>query len=159
MAEGTRRMAEGTLTSTAEREMTDTRVINAPRELIWKVWTEQVHVVQWWGPDGFTNTTHSMDVRVGGEWVHTMHGPDGTDYPNRIVYVELDEPEKIVYEHISLPWHRTTILFEDLGGKTKLTFRMVFETVEEKKKAIVVHKVDAGLKQHLGRMEAYVAKL
>jgi uncharacterized protein YndB with AHSA1/START domain len=152
-------MMEGTLTNTAERELIDTRVINAPRELIWKVWTKPVHVVQWWGPEGFTNTTHSMDVRVGGEWIHTMHGPDGTDYPNRVVYVELKEPERIVYDHIPGPLHRTIVTLEDLGGKTKMTFRMIFETMEDKKRVIEVHKADVGMIQHLGRMEAYLAKL
>jgi uncharacterized protein YndB with AHSA1/START domain len=152
-------MAQETLTNTAEREITDTRVIHAPRELIWKVWTEPVHVTQWWGPSGFTNTTHSMDVRVGGEWVHTMHGPDGRDYPSRIRYVELVEPERIVYDHVNPPGHRTTVTFEDLGGTTKMTFRMVFETPEEKRKVVEAFKADVGLQQTLGRMEEYLAKL
>ena len=153
-------MAQAMLANTAEREITDTRVINAPRELIWKVWTEPVHVVQWWGPDGFTNTTHSMDVRVGGEWVHTMHGPDGRDYPNRIVYAELVEPERIVYDHVSTPLHRTTVTFEDIGdGRTKMTFRMVFETAEDKRKVVETFKADVGLKQTLGRMEEYLREV
>jgi len=152
-------MAQGTLANVEDREITDTRVVNAPRELIWKVWTEPVHVTQWWGPKGFTNTTHSMDVRVGGEWVHTMHGPDGRDYENRIVYKELVEPERIVYEHISSPWHRTTVTFEDLGGKTKLTFQMLFETAEHKRKVVEEYKAVEGLSQTLGRMEDYLAKV
>ncbi|HMG02444.1 MAG TPA: SRPBCC family protein [Edaphobacter sp.] len=152
-------MAQGTLANVEDREITDTRVVNAPRELIWKVWTEPVHVTQWWGPKGFTNTTHSMDVKVGGEWVHTMHGPDGRDYPNRIVYKELVEPERIVYEHISSPWHRTTVTFEDLGGKTKLTFQMLFETAEHKRKIVEEYKAVEGLSQTLGRLEDYLAKV
>jgi uncharacterized protein YndB with AHSA1/START domain len=153
-------MAMGTVANVAEREITDTRVVNAPRELIWKVFTEPVHVVQWWGPDGFTNTTHSMDVRVGGEWVHTMHGPDGRDYANRIVYVELVKPERIVYDHISAPWHRTTVTLEDIGkDKTKMTFQMIFETPEDKRKVVETFKADVGLKQTLGRMEDYLAKV
>jgi uncharacterized protein YndB with AHSA1/START domain len=153
-------MAHGTVVKVAEREITDTRVINAPRELVWKVFTEPVHVVQWWGPNGFTNTTKSMDVRVGGEWIHTMHGPDGKDYPNHIVYREVVEPELLVYDHISAPHHRTTVTFDDLGdGRTKLTFTMIFDTTEKKRWTVDTFKADVGLKQTLGRLEDYLAKV
>ncbi len=153
-------MAQRTLENAADREISETRVINAPRELIWEVWTEPVHVIQWWGPSGFTNTTHSMDVRVGGEWVHTMHGPDGRDYPNRIVYVELVKPERLVYDHISEPHHRTTVIFEDIGnGKTKLIFNMVFDTTEDRRYVAEKFKAESGLTQHLDRMEEYLVKL
>jgi uncharacterized protein YndB with AHSA1/START domain len=153
-------MAQAMLANTAEREITDTRVINAPRELVWKVFTEPVHVVQWWGPDGFTNTTKSMDVRVGGEWIHTMHGPDGKDYPNHLVYREVVEPERIVYDHGSPPHHRTTVILEDIGdGRTKLTFSMIFETTEHKRLTVETYKADIGLTQTLGRLEGYVAKV
>jgi uncharacterized protein YndB with AHSA1/START domain len=111
------------------------------------------------GPEWVYNTTHSMDVRVGGEWVHTMHGPDGRDYPNRIRYAELVEPERIVYDHVNPPRYRTTVTFEDLGGTTKMTFRMVFETPEDKRKVVEAFKADVGLQQTLGRMEEYLAKL
>jgi uncharacterized protein YndB with AHSA1/START domain len=157
---GEKAMTQGTLEDTAEREITDTRVINAPRELVWKVFTEPVHVVQWWGPDGFTNSTKSMDVRVGGEWIHTMHGPDGKDYPNHIVYREVVEPSRLVYDHISAPHHRTTVIFDDLGdGRTRLTFTMIFDTTEKKRWTVETFKADIGLKQTLGRLEAYLAKV
>jgi uncharacterized protein YndB with AHSA1/START domain len=153
-------MAETTVMDTTAREITDTRVIKAPRELIWKVWTEPVHVVQWWGPNGFTNTTHSMDVRVGGEWIHTMHGADGRDYANRIRYVELIEPELLVFEHVNEPPHTTTVTFEDLGNATtRMTFRMVFETAEDKQRVVEIYKADVGLQQTLGRLEEHLAKL
>ena len=153
-------MTQAMLANAAEREITDTRVVNAPRELVWKVFTEPVHVVQWWGPDGFTNTTKSMDVRVGGEWIHTMHGPDGKDYPNHIVYREVTEPERLVYDHISAPHHRTTVTFDDLGdGRTKLTFTMIFDTTEKKRWTVETYKADIGLTQTLGRMEDYLAKV
>jgi uncharacterized protein YndB with AHSA1/START domain len=153
-------MAQGTVVNVAEREITDTRVINAPRGLVWKVFTEPVHVVQWWGPDGFTNTTKSMDVRVGGEWIHTMHGPDGKDYPNHIVYREVVEPERLVYDHVSAPHHRTTVTLDDLGdGRTKLTFSMIFSTTEQKRTTVETYKADIGLKQTLGRLEDYLTKV
>ena len=86
------------------------------------------------GMISFTNSTKSMDVRVGGEWIHTMHGPDGKDYPNHIVYREVVEPSRLVYDHISAPHHRTTVIFDDLGdGRTRLTFTMIFDTTEKKR--------------------------
>ncbi len=142
-----------------EREISETRTINASRELLWQVWTEPAHITQWWGPDGFTNTTQKMDVRPGGEWNHVMHGPDGRNYTNRIVYIELIKPEKIVYEHISTPWHHTTVTFEDVGGgKTRMTFTMLFETEEDKQRTITVFKATEGLTQTLGRLEEYVKR-
>ena len=78
--------------STADREIAATRIFDAPRELVWKAWTDPKHVAQWWGPNGFTNTIHEMNVSPGGVWRFMMHGPDGTDYPNRIVFIEVVEP-------------------------------------------------------------------
>lgn len=71
---------------TADREIVITRVFDAPREQVFDAWTDSEHVSQWWGPNGFTTTTHEMDVRPGGVWRFIMHGPDGVDYKNRIVY-------------------------------------------------------------------------
>ncbi len=84
---------------TADREIVATRIFNAPREIVWKMWADPGHVVQWWGPKGFTTTIQEMDVRVGGTWRLIMHGPDGRDYHNHIVYLEIREPERLVYEH------------------------------------------------------------
>ncbi len=79
------------MTSISDREIVATRVFDAPRELVFQVWTDAKHVSNWWGPRGFTTTTYEMDVRPGGVWRHVMHGPDGTDYPNEIVFVESRE--------------------------------------------------------------------
>src|SRR5262245_59114978 len=81
------------------RSIVITRVFDAPRELVYKVCTQPEHVVNWWGPRGFTNTMHGMDVRVGGVWRFTMHGPDGKDYPNKIEYLEVSPPKKLVFLH------------------------------------------------------------
>ena len=72
--------------SSARREIITTRVLDAPRELVWKAWTDPKHVAEWWGPNGFTNTIHEMDVRPDGVWRFIMHGPDGVDYKNEIVF-------------------------------------------------------------------------
>ena len=152
-------IAEQAIQNTAERELTDTRTINAPRDLVWKVWTEPEHITQWWGPNGFTNTTYEMDVKPGGAWTHVMHGPDGRDYQNKIVYIEVVKPERIVYDHVSSPPFRVTVTFDDVNGKTKMTMRMVFPTIEERRKVIETFKADVGLRQTLARMEEHLAKL
>ena len=89
--------------SRAGREITVTRVISASRETVFEMWTNPKHIAQWWGPRGFTNTIEEMDVRPGGVWRFVMHGPDGVDYPNKIVYREVVRPERLVYSHVLEP--------------------------------------------------------
>ena len=144
---------------TSERELLETRIFNAPRELVWKVWTDPEHIAQWWGPNGFTLTIHKMDVRPGKSWEFIMHGPDGRNYDNEITYVKVVKPERLVYDHISTPRFRATVTLEDLGGKTKLTMRMVFESSESLKQTMKVFKADEGLKQTLGRLAEILQKL
>jgi len=147
---------------TSHREMCITRVVDAPRELLWKIWTEPDHLKEWWGPNGFTNTIHQFNLAPGGEWLRTMHGPDGTDYPNHIRFVEIIRNERLIYDH-GQPEDggsfRTFVHFADEGGKTRITMKGVFKTVEYKN--LVVEKYGAleGQQQHIARMEAYVAKI
>ena len=140
---------------TADREIVATRVLDAPRDLVWKVWTDPQHIGQWWGPRGFTTTTRRMDFRPGGVWEHVMHGPDGTDYPNTVVYREIVEPERLVFDHVSdhalaLRFH-TTVTFTAEGNKTRLTYRIVFDTAESREATIKKHRADEGLQQMLDR--------
>ena len=121
---------ERSSSATADREIATTRVFDAPRDLVFDAWTDPEHVAQWWGPNGFTTTTHSMDVRPGGEWIFIMHGPDGTDYKNHIVYREVVRPERLVYDHVSGPLFRATVIFEAEGDKTRIRMQMLFETAE-----------------------------
>lgn len=110
------------------------RLYDAPVEAVWDAWTDPKKVEQWWGPRGFTLTTHSKDLRVGGHWHYTMHGPDGTDYPNKTFYHEVEEYRKLVYDHGASddrpPLFRVTALFSDVGGKTKLQLTMSLATPE-----------------------------
>src|SRR6478736_590865 len=92
-------MSAKTDPDTAGREIVVTRVFDAPRELVWEVWTDPKHVGHWWGPNGFSTTTAAMEVRPGGVWRYVMHGPDGRDYQNRIIFDEITPPERIVYRH------------------------------------------------------------
>src|ERR1700683_3709541 len=80
-----------------EREVIITRIFDAPRELVFKAWTDPKHMIRWWGPHRFTNLVCEMDVRVGGAWHIVMHGPNGIDYPCHGVYREIVEPESLVF--------------------------------------------------------------
>ena len=75
------------------------RIYDAPVDAVWDAWTDPEQVAQWWGPRGFSITTHSKDLRAGGSWVYTMHGPDGVDYPNSTAYLEVEQDAKLVYDH------------------------------------------------------------
>jgi uncharacterized protein YndB with AHSA1/START domain len=112
----------------ANREIVTTRVFDAPRDLVFRAWTEPEHLIKWWGPKGFTNTFQQFDLRPGGTWRFVMHGPDGTDYANEMVFVEIAPSERIVIDHVSPPTFRLTVSFEVLAGKTKITFRQLFES-------------------------------
>src|SRR5262245_54717833 len=110
------------------RSIVGTRVLAAPRALVFSVWTDPRHLVQWWGPNGFRTTTHAFDFRPGGVWRFVMHGPDGRDYQNRITFDEIVAPERIVYRHdgaedVEPVSFTQTVTIEDIGdGKTRLTW-------------------------------------
>ena len=151
--------------STIKREgniVTYTRLLHAPRELVWEAWTDPEHVKNWWGPDGFTLTNKGMDVQPGGAWTFIMHGM-GQDFPNEVVFTEVKKPELLVYKHsdgkpngIRFTSH---IIFEEQGENTLLTMKTIMRSEEEL--LDLERKVNAieGGKQHLGRLAAYVIQL
>jgi uncharacterized protein YndB with AHSA1/START domain len=144
---------------TSDREIATTRVFDAPRDLVFDAWTSPEHVAQWWGPNGFTTTTHSMDVRPGGDWIFVMHGPDGTDYKNHIVYREVVRPERLVYDHVSGPLFHATVIFEAEGDKTRIRMQMLFETAALRNKVAEEFGAVQGLEQTLNHLGEHVAKL
>jgi uncharacterized protein YndB with AHSA1/START domain len=144
---------------TRDRELVISRVLNAPVELVWEVWTQPEHISQWWGPEGFTNTIHKMEFRPGGEWDFVMHGPDGRDYKNRSVYKEIVPRKRIIFEHVSGPKFMTTVEFEDMGEQTRINWRMLFETREEFVQVVKTFKADEGLKQNIVKLDNYLAGL
>jgi uncharacterized protein YndB with AHSA1/START domain len=127
--------------------------------VVWEAFTDPEQVVLWWGPRGFTTTIHEMDVRRGGKWSHTMHGPDGTDYPNKSVFTEVVKPERIVYGHGGGKKDgpgasfEATWIFEAKGNKTLLTGRMVFPTAAARDLVVKEYGAIEGAVQTLDRLE------
>jgi uncharacterized protein YndB with AHSA1/START domain len=110
------------------------RIYDAPVKAVWEAWTDPDQVAQWWGPRGFTLTTHSKDLRPGGTWVYTMHGPDGVDYPNKTFYHEVEKYSRLVYDHGANderpPLFRVTVEFNEVKGKTKMEMTMALSSPE-----------------------------
>ena len=144
--------------NTANREIGTSRLFNAPIELLWEMWTNPDHIKNWWGPNGFTNTIHQMDFKEGGEWKLTMHGPDGTNYPNRSIFKEIVPFKKIVFEHFN-PNFITTVLFESKGDATLIDWTLLFDTAEMRETVVKAHKADEGQKQNIERLEKYLSEL
>jgi uncharacterized protein YndB with AHSA1/START domain len=148
-------------TFTDQYAITITREVNAPRERVWQAFTDPEQVVQWWGPDGFTNTLKEMDVRPGGKWVHIMHGPDGTDYPNDAVFDEVEEPARLAFTHLadvesSFQAFQTVITLEDLGQNTRITLHNRFVSQVEKDRQVKDVGAVEGGKQTLARLAQFV---
>ncbi len=139
-----------------DRGISISRLFDAPIELVWEVWTNPDHIKNWWGPNGFTNTIHLMDVQNGGEWNLTMHGPDGTDYKNKSIFKEIVPQKKLVYEHVSAPKFTATVEFEAQGSKTFITWQMLFATREEFIQTVKTFKADEGLKQNVDKLTHYL---
>lgn len=111
-----------------------TRLYDAPVPQVWDAFTDPQQVAQWWGPRGFTLTSHHKDLRPGGTWVYTMHGPDGVDYPNTTTYLQVERHALLVYDHGASegrpPLFRVTVRFTDDGGKTRMDLTMALATPE-----------------------------
>lgn len=152
-----------TTASVNGNEIVMTRTVNAPRELVWKVWTEPEHVKNWWGPNGFTNTIKNMNVKKGGEWNFMMHGPDGTDYPNKILYTEVVKNELLSYYHSDPegdPEHNfhVEVNFESVNNTTRITMKSRFSSAEAVQFLIKEVGAIEGGKQTLARCDAYLAE-
>ncbi|MBM7563966.1 SRPBCC family protein [Paenibacillus sacheonensis] len=140
-----------------ENELVAVRVIEAPRETIFRAWTDPELLAAWWGPRGFTNTFSAFDPRPGGIWEFVMHGPNGADYPNTNEFVEITSPERIVLKHVVAPVFRLTAVFEDLGGRTGMIFRQQFETAAVFEQ--VKNYAGPGNEENLDKLAEVVAKL
>jgi uncharacterized protein YndB with AHSA1/START domain len=146
----------------ARRSIVVTRVFDAPRDLVFDAWTDSRHIGRWYGPRGFTITTHAMDVRPGGVWRFDMHGPDGVNYPNKVTYIEIVRPERLVYDHgdEGAPgYFQTTVTFAEDGGKTKLTMRLLFQSEAERETVVKTHNAIEGANQTLDRFGEQLEKM
>jgi uncharacterized protein YndB with AHSA1/START domain len=129
----------------SEREIIVTRIIDAPRELVYKMWTVPEHLAKWWGPKGFTNPVCETDVRPGGKWRQIMRGPDGQEYPAHSVYIEVEEPARLVY--------KDDVTFENEGqAKTKLTIHTLVASGEDRNKMMEMGYT-VGMGESLDRLE------
>jgi uncharacterized protein YndB with AHSA1/START domain len=150
----------------AGREIFIAREFDAPRELVWEAMTNPKHVVNWWGPRGFSTTIEEMDFRVGGVWKHVMRGPDGVNYPNKSVFKEIMKPERIVYQHGGKRENgpgvgfESTWTFEALAAdKTRVAIRMIFPSATERDFVVKEFGAIEGGRQTLERLGEYLPKM
>jgi uncharacterized protein YndB with AHSA1/START domain len=142
----------------SERELVFSRVLDAPLDLVWEIWTNPEHIARWWGPAGFTNTIRKMEVRTGGEWDLTMRGPDGTDYAIRCVFTEVIPQKKLVYQQFANFRCIATIEFERRGKKTFLSWQMLFESKEYLIEVAREFGVKDGFGQNVERLLDYLVQ-
>ena len=145
-----------TLTHDPSREIYAQRTLNAPRELVLKMWSDPQALSNWWGPEGFSTTTHKLEFKPGGEWTFIMHGPDGTDYTNNIKYKETG-PDRIAYSHGGraedvVKFEVEVILTVLEPKKTLMEFRSTFPSAEEKDRVVREFGAEEGLNQTMDRL-------
>jgi uncharacterized protein YndB with AHSA1/START domain len=151
-------MTSEIITTTPECEIVSSRVFNASRELVFSAWTDPNHLKNWWGPAGFTNTFYEFDLRPGGRWRFMMHGPDKGNYPNECEFIKIERPVLIAWQRISKPLFQVVATFEEVSpGKTKVVFKMLFNSEEECRK-IKVFAVDKN-EENFDRLENELVKM
>ncbi len=146
----------------APNEIRITRTVKAKPELVWRAMTDPLQVVQWWGPAGFSTTIEEMDVRVGGAWKYTMHGPDGVHYPNKSIFKEVRPFERIVFHQAGGKEHGkganfvSTWTFDAQGDQTVVTICMVFATPDDRNFVVSEYGAIEGGNQTLARLDGYL---
>jgi uncharacterized protein YndB with AHSA1/START domain len=152
-----RRMAETparNATHTTDRELATSRLIDAPPERVFKAFSDPLHLAQWWGPNGFTNSFDEFDFRPGGRWRFVMQGPDGRKFVNESLFLEIVASERVVLRHESAPQFELTITFQQMGAKTVVGWRQVFNTESERDR-IAQFALQAN-EQNLDRLAAHI---
>jgi uncharacterized protein YndB with AHSA1/START domain len=149
--------------ATADRQIVISRIIRAPREVVFEAFTDVRHLSQWWGPDGFTTTTRSFEFRVGGVWDFVMHGPDGTDYQEWITWREIVAPERIALLHGEFRGDpnafESVVTFASDGAATLIEMRTLFPTKELRDEAVEKYHAIEGGQQTLSNLAAYVTEI
>lgn len=144
--------------TTPDSEIVSSRVFNFPKELVFRAWSEPNHLKNWWGPAGFTNTFNQFDFRVGGKWSFIMHGPDKGNYANECEFIKIEKPSLIAWKRFSQPIFQVVATFEEIENeKTKLVFKMLFNTADEcrKVKKFAVDKNE----ENFDRLENELSKM
>jgi len=142
-----------------DRELVLQREVPFARELVWEALTVPEHQNRWWGPDGFRNEGVTMDFRVGGAWTFDMIGPDGTRYPNHSVFKEISPPSRLVYDHGDGEriWFEASISLEPTARGTRITLTQRYPSRQQRDAVIEKYGALEGGKQHLAKLEAYLA--
>lgn len=151
-------MTAETFSTTPECEIVSSRIVNAPRELVYRAWTDPNHLKNWWGPAGFTNTFNEFDLRPGGKWSFIMHGPDKGNYHNECEFIKIEAPSLIAWKRFSKPLFQVLATFEEVSqNNTKLVFKMLFDTAAEceKLKPFVVDKNE----ENFDKLELELSKM
>jgi len=158
----TAKSAAKLVADTHDREIVTTRLIDASPQRVWTAFADPDQLAKWWGPNGFTNTFHQFDFKAGGMWRFTMHGPDGTDYPNRITFRKIVPNALIDFDHgdekTPNQFH-STITLDEQNGKTLLTLKAVFPTKAARDYVVEKHHAVEGAKQTLDRLAQHVSTL
>jgi uncharacterized protein YndB with AHSA1/START domain len=149
-----------TASPTADREVVVTRVVDAPRELVFAAWTERKHVEKWWLPSG--GTTHEWNAKPGGLWRYSTPGPEGAQFAFRVEFIEIAKPARLVYDHGTDAENapepvRTHVTFEEESGRTKVTLRLVFASPAARDEAAKYGAV-GGAKAALGNLAEYLTR-
>jgi uncharacterized protein YndB with AHSA1/START domain len=119
----------------SDREIFSSRIIDYPVNMVYEAFANPLHLKNWWGPEGFTNTIHEFDLRPGGKWILTMHGREIGNYENSSVFKTVEPQQLISWTRVSQPFFDMEITFEKLDdSQTKIAFRMIFNTAEESEK-------------------------
>lgn len=144
--------------TTPDCEIVSSRIVDVPREIVYRAWTEPGHLKNWWGPAGFTNTFNEFDLRPGGKWRFIMHGPGKGNYHNECEFIRIDKPALIAWKRFSKPLFRVVATFEEVSsGRTKIVFKMIFDSAGEcnKVKKIAVVKNE----ENFDRLENELTKM
>jgi uncharacterized protein YndB with AHSA1/START domain len=147
-------------TALSDRELMVSRLIEGPRDVVFEAFTEVQHLSRWWGPEGFTTTTRTFEFSEGGVWEFTMHGPDGSDYPNWIQWMEIRPPKVIVLRHGQGPddpeQFSSTFFFEERTDGTRVILRSEFKTKALRDRAAAEYGAIEGGNQTLHSLATYV---
>ncbi|MBB1285295.1 SRPBCC domain-containing protein [Flavisolibacter sp. BT320] len=146
------------ISATPDCEIISAKIVNAARDVAFAAWTDPDHLLNWWGPAGFTNTFHEFDLRKGGKWRFTMHGPGKRAYENECVFIQIEKPTLLAWKRITKPLFQVVATFEEVApNRTKIIFRQVLDSAETCKKV----KAFAGDRneENFDRLEAELAKM